>query len=135
MNRVVVGLGSNILPEENIQKARKILESEFSILKSSEFKRTKPIAAPHHPDFINGVLLLETSFSQEKLKTRLYEIEELLGRPRQGKRSAPRTIDLDILVWNEKIIDADTYTRDFLRQAVLEVLPKLADEFSQRGKA
>ena len=125
MNRVVVGLGSNILPEENIQKAREIFESEFFILKASEFKKTKPISAPDHPDFINGVLLLETSLNQEKLKNRLYEIEELLGRPRHGKRSDPRTIDLDILVWNEKIMDDDIYTRDFLHQAVLEVLPSL----------
>lgn len=123
MNRVAIGLGSNIQPAENIARAKEILSREFQVLRTSTFKKTKAVDATEHPDFINGVLLLETPLSQEALKARLYEIEEELGRPKQGNRSAPRTIDLDIIVWNGKIVDPDYYTRDFLQEAIQEVWP------------
>jgi len=125
VNRVAVGLGSNLQPEANIEKAKALLASEFRVLKASEFRKTKPVNAPDHPDFINGVLLLETSLSRPALKERLHGIEESLGRPRKGDRSAPRTIDLDILVWNGEIIDPDYHSCDFLQKAVAEVLPEL----------
>ena len=60
MNRAVVGLGSNIEPDQNIQKAKGYLAKKFSILAESRFKRTKPIGSVVQPDFINGVILIET---------------------------------------------------------------------------
>lgn len=131
MNQVVVGLGSNIDAEKNIAKAKEILRAEFQILRSSQFTTTKPVNAENHPDFINGAMLLETSLSQSELKTRLHDIEESLGRARHSDRSAPRTIDLDIIVWNHLIIDQDFYTRDFLKNSVLELLPKLINNLSR----
>ena len=129
MNRVAVGVGSNINPIENIAKAREILSSEFRLLQASDFKKTKPIGSINHPDFINGALLLETHLSQDEFKNRLHDIEEQLGRPRNGNRSAPRTIDLDLVIWNGKVMDPDIYEREFLKAAVLEIWPDLKNSF------
>ncbi len=135
MNQVVIGLGSNIDAEKNIAKAKEILSAQFQILQSSQFKITKPINAKNHPDFVNGALLIETFLSQGELKTRLHDIEESLGRPRHSDRSAPRTIDLDIIVWNNLILDQDFYTRDFLKNAVLELLPELLQNPFREGNS
>jgi len=57
------------------------------------------------------------------LKRRLREIESGLGRVRTANKNGPRTIDLDILVWNGEVVDADVYERGFLRDSIIELLP------------
>ena len=49
----------------------------------------------------------------------------MLGRQPGKHHYGPRTIDLDLVVWNGEIIDEDLYTRDYLREAVLAVWPEL----------
>jgi 2-amino-4-hydroxy-6-hydroxymethyldihydropteridine diphosphokinase len=56
-----------------------------------------------------------------ELKELLISIENQLGRDRQADRWGPRTMDLDIIVWNGKITDTDYYSRDFLQKSVVEV--------------
>ena len=59
------------------------------------------------------------------MKADLKAIEVKLGRQPGKHRYGPRTIDLDLVVWNGEVIDQDLYTRDYLREAVLAVLPDL----------
>ena len=91
----------------------------------SPFVRTRPVGCVDQPDFTNGALLVETAADRERLRSDLKGIEALLGRQRGDNRYGPRTIDLDIVVWNGRIVDPDFYTREFLRQAVMAVLPDL----------
>ncbi len=125
MNRVIVGLGSNVEPDKNIQKTKEILFQEYNVLAESCLKTTKPIGTIPRADFINGVLLLETSLESEQLKTELKEIESRLGRSKEYDRSGPRTIDLDIVLWNGSIVDQDFYERAYLKRSVLELVPDL----------
>ena len=125
MNIAIVGLGSNIDPENNIAKARKILATEQVLLKESSFLRTSPIDRPEQNSFINGVCMVQTSLNQQQFEEWLKDIEKGLGRVRNQDKFAPRTIDLDIVVWNSRIVDRDLYTREFLKKAVLEVMPEL----------
>jgi len=125
MNKVIIGLGSNIDPEENIEKAREILRNQFHILNESKFIRTKPVGYPNQADFINGCVFIETDIDSEKLRQSLKQMEVELGRKRADFKCGPRTIDLDIVVFNEKVIDEDFYKRDFLKNATLELLPEL----------
>ncbi|MCA9810197.1 MAG: 2-amino-4-hydroxy-6-hydroxymethyldihydropteridine diphosphokinase [Candidatus Dadabacteria bacterium] len=122
-NRAVLGLGSNIDPEENIRKAIKIISGEVSLIKTSSFVETEPVGFKEQRSFINGALLIETSLGAVELKTRLREIESGLGRVRAANKNGPRTIDLDILVWNGEVVDADVYERGFLRDSIKELLP------------
>ncbi len=125
MNKAVVGFGSNIEPMKHLDKARLLLRERYSLLKESQFIKTEPIGDINQPDFINGVFLIQTSLSLPALKAELKEIESLLGRNHTDNRYAPRTVDLDIIIWNEKVIDNDLYRRDFLMKSTLEVYPDL----------
>ena len=125
MNKIVIGLGSNVDPEKNIQKAKEILKKDFHVLAESTFGHTKPIGNPDQPDFINGVVFLETDLTMDQLNGTLKELENRLGRIRTADKYLPRTIDLDIIVWNDKIVDKDFYHRQYLKEAVLELMPNL----------
>ena len=107
MNRTVIGLGSNIEPEKNIQNARTTLAQEHCVLAESRFIVTKPVGEITQPDFINGTVLIETDLTIEQLKPILKKTEIRLGRKEKHLRCGPREIDLDIVTWNQKIIDHD----------------------------
>ena len=124
-HEVVIGLGSNIDPEANLEQAVLELKSRFKVSKRSQWTRTKPIGIQDQPDFYNGALLMETELEQQSLKKELKRIEDILGRDRSLPKFGPRTIDLDILIWNKKVVDKDYYERDFLRKGVEEIIPNL----------
>ena len=124
-HEVVIGLGSNIDPEANLKQAVLELKSRFKVSKRSQWTRTKPIGIQDQPDFYNGVLLMETVLEQQSLKKELKRIEDILGRDRSLPKFGPRTIDLDILIWNKKVVDQDYYEREFLRKGVEEIIPDL----------
>ena len=121
----IVGLGSNIDPEENIRRARELLQKEFRVLGESRFVQTAPVGYTDQADFINGAVHIETDLELEALKARLKDLERQLGRKRSKIKSGPRTIDLDVVIYSGEIIDPDFYKRDFLKNSVLELLPSL----------
>ena len=125
MNTAVISLGSNIEPGRNIAEARRRLREKFNILSESKFVATKPVGAAGQPDFLNGAVLLTTDLEKNTCQAVLRGIEASLGRKRSANKFAARTIDLDIVVWNKKIVDQDFYQRDFLKNSVLELIPDL----------
>lgn len=125
MNTAVVGVGSNIDPRRNIRRAEDILSREQVLLKKSSFRVTPPIGMAGQDDFLNGAFLVSTRMSYEEFKAYLRKVEARLGRVRGGDRYGPRTIDLDLIVWNHEVVNDDYYTRDFVRDATLELLPDL----------
>lgn len=120
-NIAIIGIGSNIKAKINIPKMLKLLETKVDILKVSTFIKTKPIGILNQPDFTNGAVKIQTNLDLKNLNKLLKEIENQLGRVRTGPKSGPRCIDLDIIVWNDEIIDKDYYTRDFLQKSVSEL--------------
>lgn len=118
---VILGIGSNINAETNISKMLEILGKEVEILKVSSWLKTKPIGIEDQPDFTNGAVKIQTSLNREGLNRLLKNIEDRLGRDRSAPKFGPRSIDLDIVVWNGEIVDEDYYTRDFLQKSVQEV--------------
>ncbi|MGB3535411.1 MAG: 2-amino-4-hydroxy-6-hydroxymethyldihydropteridine diphosphokinase [Microcoleaceae cyanobacterium] len=125
MNQVILSVGSNIEPEKNIRKAQIQLAKTQTFIKASQFYRTKPIGFMEQADFLNGAYLLHTEDSRETLNKKLKQIEIDLGRVKTKNKNGPRCIDLDIVVWNRKIIDRDFYERDFIKTTVLELMPDL----------
>ena len=124
-NKAVIGLGSNIDPKANIVKAQEALKSYFFILRKSKFVRTKPIGRSEQDDFINGAMLVETHLDLYELRAFLKHLEVKLGRQENKDPFAARVIDLDIVVYNGKIMDPDFYERDFLKKSTLELIPDL----------
>jgi 2-amino-4-hydroxy-6-hydroxymethyldihydropteridine diphosphokinase len=124
MNEYVISLGSNINPEFNIDKAKAELQKIVEIVKVSTFIYTKPLLFIDQPDFLNGVILIRSAMDIPTLKDSLMVIETKLGRLKDFDKNGPRTIDLDIIVSNNKVVDNDVFERDFLQKAIKEVKPE-----------
>ncbi len=135
MARAFISAGSNIDPEDNVRKSVRLLGEQTRILAISTVYVTEPIGGmPGQPLYYNCVLEVETGTPPLDLKRSvLRPIEEKLGRTRSNDRSAPRTIDLDLILYDditmaEKEItlpDPDILTRQFLAAALYELAPDL----------
>jgi len=128
MNRAVISVGSNILPEKNIKAAGDILAREQVLIKESDFIATRPVPPAHGADYLNGAFLIETALDMASLGLYLKKIEKRLGRMRSKDRYAPRTMDLDIIVYNGAIVDDDYFNYAFVKKAVDELMPSLKDK-------
>ena len=125
MNQAIVALGSNIDSQKNIALAREILAKDFEVIAETDWFSTKPVGYAQQPDFLNGAVLIHTVLKLEQLRQHLKRIEDTLGRRRGVLTFGPRTVDLDIVVWNGKLLDPDFYERDYLKKAVLDLEPDL----------
>ncbi len=123
MNICIIGIGSNIDADKNIKKTMEILKTEVTVLKSSEFLKTKPIGINTSAWFTNGAVKIETKLGKTELNKLLKNIEDFVGRDRTKPKFSSRCIDLDIVTWNGEIVDKDYYTRDFLQKLVAELIP------------
>ncbi len=125
MNTVIISAGSNIDPFANLDKAEDFLKEELRIVACAKRLTTTPVGFLDQPDFVNTVFLVETDHDPASLKSFLKGVEARLGRTRGPSRFGPRSIDLDIVVFNGAIVDEDVYQREFLRRLILEVSPEL----------
>ena len=125
MNTAVIAFGSNIDPEQNIKKAKGMLAAGLNLKRESSTVKTRAIDRKDDPDFLNCAVLVETEKTHDELRKYLKNVEIKLKRSKTNDKYAPRTIDLDVVIWNGKIIDDDFYKRDFLKKTTIEVLPEL----------
>lgn len=125
MNTAVISLGSNINPRENIEKAVSFISLDHELISKSDFISTKPVGYLCQPDFINGAVLIKTQADYDELNLYLKKLETRLGRVRTENKFGPRTIDLDIVVWNRRIVNDDFYERGFIKNSVLKLIPDL----------
>lgn len=121
MNECIIGIGSNMNAEENIRKALDKIATDFQILDISEMVTTKAIGIEDQPDFMNGAVKICTRMEQKELCQYLKMLEDQLGRDRSLPKFGPRNIDLDIVIWNSRVVDEDYYTRDFLKTACTQL--------------
>jgi len=125
LNKVVIGVGSNIDPENNIKEAQNAVANQHNLIKVSSFIETEPIGCKSQDNFLNGALLIETEMDALTLKSWLKNLEEELGRVKSENKNGPRPIDLDILAWNGEVVDSEVYEREFLINSINELLPEL----------
>jgi dihydroneopterin aldolase / 2-amino-4-hydroxy-6-hydroxymethyldihydropteridine diphosphokinase len=107
-SRVFITVGSNIDPVANLRAAIQRLREEqaLSVIAISPVYRTAPVGKVDQADFLNAAVLVNTTLSPEELKGGVLQpIEQALGRVRSVDKNAPRTIDLDISLYNYQIVD------------------------------
>ena len=114
MNSVYIGIGSNVEPrKQNCDHAIDIVRNSPAIVltKVSNFYESSPVAPAKENDncFINCVMFVETELSSIDTLKFCEEIEKKLGRKEKGNGN-PRTIDLDILLFNDEVINTDELT-------------------------
>jgi 2-amino-4-hydroxy-6-hydroxymethyldihydropteridine diphosphokinase len=121
MNRVIISIGSNIEADKNIEAMLNILRTKVEVLQVSTMLKTQPIGIINQAEFTNGAVKIQTNLNKQELNKLLKDIENTLGRDRTAPKFGPRCIDLDIVVWNNAIVDDDYYTRSFIRKSVKEI--------------
>lgn len=125
MPRACIALGSNIQAEHYLPEAVRRLAARCRVLAVSPVYETAPVGKTDQPNFLNAAVLIETDLSAEALKTQVLQvIERDLGRVRTADKNAPRTIDLDIALFGESVLDVGARhipDPDILRYAHLAV--------------
>ena len=137
MALVYIGIGSNLGDRsQNILDALRLLgKHPLKILKASSLIETEPVGGPPQNKYLNGAASLETQLSPEELLECLLSVERSLGRIRKEK-NGPRTIDLDILLYNNMTVDLPhlkiphprMLDRDFVMIPLKEIAPHLSPE-------
>ena len=125
MTQVFIGIGSSINREENILQGIRLLKEYFGEITLSSVFESEAVGF-QGGNFYNLVAELYSELVIEELIYILKKIEVQLGRPEKAIKYAPRTLDLDLLLYDQKI---DT-TRDIPRAEILEnafVLQPLAE--------
>lgn len=130
-----VGVGSNLdLPEKQVMQAcRHLAQIEHAaLLRQSSLYRSQPLGPQDQPDFVNAVVLLETTLPPYDLLDALQAIENQQGRVR-GLRWGPRVIDLDLLLYGEDELETERLRvphpgltlREFVVYPLAEIAPDL----------
>lgn len=129
-----VAVGSNIDPDDNVVAALDLLIRATNVVGVSTMYRTAPLGGLRQPPFVNGVWQIRTSSGARDLKHGiLRDIEASLGRVRTSDAYAARTIDLDIAIYGDLVInepglvipDPDILKRPFVAVPLLELAPDL----------
>jgi len=140
MNLAYVALGANLGdPASTVRAAFGALANlpESRIVRCSSLYRTAPVGMIAQPDFINAVLALETTLAPEALLDELFEVETRFGRQR-AEKDGPRTLDLDLLLYDNQFIDLPRlklpHPRLHLRAFVLQPLAEIAPNLEIPGR-
>jgi len=112
MKKVYLGIGSNLGDrEENLKKAISLVEEHIGALKmASSVYETEPWGFQSENYFLNMAINVETSLGPSGILGRILMIESVLGRLREGKHYKSRTIDIDILLYDNRIIKKKVLT-------------------------
>lgn len=117
-----ISLGSNIDPDYYFAQALEIISRECILLARSAAIRTAPVGYQQQPDFLNAGLLVSTPLERDAFRAYLKGVEDRLGRVRGAIKSGPRTMDLDIVAWDGKVVDDGYYQHDYVKKPIDEVL-------------
>jgi 2-amino-4-hydroxy-6-hydroxymethyldihydropteridine diphosphokinase len=132
-NLVYLSLGSNVGDREaQLQDALAKLAAVGSVVATSSFYETEPVEFTRQPWFLNCAIALETNKTPEQLMAATLRIEEEMGRRRVQKKG-PRSIDIDILLFDDTIVDSKELTiphpamhqRRFVLEPLAEIAPEL----------
>lgn len=140
MPRAYVGLGANLGNRKGtLERAVALLAAVegVDVLAVSELRETEPVGVVDQPRFLNGAAALETTLSAHELLDAFLAIERSLGRER-AERWGPRTVDLDLLLYEDAIVDEPglrvPHPRLHQRRFALEPLAELDPELEIPGR-
>lgn len=132
--RVYIGLGSNLAePRAQLRSALEAIARlpQSQLAAVSSFYRSEPLGPPDQPRYLNAVAALDTCLAPLALLDALQAIEQAQGRVRKDERWGPRTLDLDILLFGDQLLDTPRLTvphyhlhaRPFVLYPLAEVAP------------
>ncbi|MEH3480159.1 2-amino-4-hydroxy-6-hydroxymethyldihydropteridine diphosphokinase [Enterobacter cloacae] len=136
MTLAYIAIGSNLAsPLEQVNAAVQALGEipQSRIVAVSSFYRTPPLGPQDQPDYLNAAVVLDTALDAETLLDNTQRIELQQGRVRKAERWGPRTLDLDIMLFGNEVINTprlivphyDMKNRGFMLWPLFEVAPDL----------
>lgn len=133
MHQVYLSLGSNIQPEANLPKAIDLLSTEGKILKVSSAWESEAVGSDG-PNFLNACVLFSTPLLYSELKDQVtYPIEAKLGRKRSADKDAPRTIDIDIILFDDQSCNDKFWKQAFVIIPLAEIYPEFQNPLTQES--
>ena len=124
LHRVYLNLGSNIQPEMNLPKAVQLLSEYGEVRHVSNAWESKSVGAPG-PNYLNACVLFISPTRQAELKGQVIRpIEARLGRERSANKYTPRTIDIDIVLFNDKPANAVFWELAFVIVPLADIYPE-----------
>ena len=124
-HRFYLNIGSNIEPETNLPKAINILREYGTVQTVSNAWESISVGASG-PNFLNASVLFSTPLNPKELKQKIIRsIEAALGRVRSKDRNAPRTIDIDIIMVDNKPFNLERWNNPFVVVPMSELEPEL----------
>ena len=136
--QVYIAVGSNLDPQRHIPLALAALRRRIEVVASSTFYWSEALARSGQPRFLNGVWCGHTNLSPRDLKFKvLRQVEHELGRRRSEDKHANRCIDLDLILYDDLVIDEpdlqlpdpEMLTRSFLFIPLFELAPQLEEHY------
>lgn len=132
--QIFIALGSNLdQPDRQVEDGLRALcaLSEVQVVNCSGLYSTEPMGPADQPDFVNAVCQVTSVLQPIELLDALQAIEKASGRHANGKRWGPRTLDLDLLLYGERLISSERLTvphpglleRSFVLFPLLEIAP------------
>ncbi len=131
-----IAVGSNLADPVSqaklaIEALKTLPESEF--IQTSELYSSTPMGPQNQPDYINAVVAIKTSLTPSQLLDCTQAIEQEQGRVRKDERWGPRTLDLDIILYGNEVINSERLTiphygmkeREFVLYPLAEIAPSL----------
>jgi 2-amino-4-hydroxy-6-hydroxymethyldihydropteridine diphosphokinase len=131
-----IGLGSNL--GDPIAQLRRACSALYQLprsrwLASSPYYRSAPMGPVPQPEYVNAVAMIETELDPESLLDNLLHIERSQGRVRNGVRWGPRTLDLDLLIYGDRVINTSRLSvphpgiaeRNFVLLPLSDLAPEL----------
>ena len=141
MNTIYLLLGSNIGdPMSHLSEAKNQIEKQIgTITKVSGIYKTAAWGNKNQPDFLNQIIVAQTSYTAQQTITKILSAEKKMGRFR-SKKNAPRIIDIDILFFNNEIIEstdlivphAEIQNRRFVLVPLNELCPDMMHPVLQK---
>lgn len=131
-----IGLGANLNdPIHQVQHALKALSllPDSQLVQASSLYGSKPLGPKEQPDYVNAVAELATRLTPEQLLSALQRVEQEQGRQRKALRWGPRTLDLDIILYGDLVLNSERLTiphyhfklREFVLYPLAEIAPQL----------
>ena len=128
-----LNLGSNIQPEINLVRAVELLHQYGTVLKVSNAWESKSVGA-EGPNYLNACVLFHTDVLQVELKEKVIRpIEAQLGRKRSQNKYAPRTIDIDIVLFDDEPYNNEFWKFAFVIVPLAEIYPSYENPLARES--
>lgn len=130
---VFLSLGSNMEPQKHLETALREIQERYGLAGLSHVYETSPVGYARQPSFWNLVAAIETQEQPEPLRKWIGSLEKRQGRIRNPNANGPRTLDVDLILWKDKVQKyrrfslphPDVETKAFVFFPLLEIQPNL----------